>query len=231
MNWTLAISRNREALRHIVAALFALAGLAKGGSLSTLPRHVFHSILLVLRPAESAVRRLILIAAHGLILKPQAPRAFVILWHRPEDPDSTGPRARARTKAFKLFDPLKAFDLEAVRDIDEPTFVQVEGSYDPSFGFHEVPPSLAPINACDIGYRLNALMRALDNLPHQARRLARWQHRRDLALAQNRPTRLSPIRPGPPPGKRQRSMHEVDDVLKECHGLALDRLNEPPDTT
>jgi len=30
-----------------------------------------------------------------------------------------------------------------------------------------------------------------------------------------------PMRPGLPPGYRQRQKHEVDEVLAECHRLAL----------
>ncbi|MGB8817587.1 MAG: hypothetical protein WCC66_06660, partial [Rhizobiaceae bacterium] len=77
MDWNLAIRRNREQLRQIVMALFTLAGMRVGGSLFTLRRDVFAAILFVLRPAESAVRRLIVIAAHGLILKPKSTRPFV----------------------------------------------------------------------------------------------------------------------------------------------------------
>ena len=66
MDWALAIRRNRDQLKDIVLALFALARMRVGGSLFTLRRDVFAAIMLVLRPAESAVRRLIVIAAHGL---------------------------------------------------------------------------------------------------------------------------------------------------------------------
>ena len=74
-------------------------------------------------------------------------------------------------------------------------------------------------------------MRALDTIPHQARRLIRWQAKRDAALKAFRPTRLSPMRPGLPPGWRERRLHEVDDILRECHGLANDLLNAPYNTT
>ncbi|MGB8819425.1 MAG: hypothetical protein WCC66_16045, partial [Rhizobiaceae bacterium] len=69
---------------------------------------------------------------------------------------------------------------------------------------------------------------ALGDLPRQARRLARFQARRDLARKSSapfKPMRLSIFRPGLPPGWRQRPIDEVDDVLRECHGLALDMLN------
>ena len=57
MDWNLAIRRNRDQLRQIVLALFALAGMRVGGSLFTLPRSTLSMVMLVLRPAESAVRR------------------------------------------------------------------------------------------------------------------------------------------------------------------------------
>ena len=66
MDYALAIRRNRDQLKAIVLALFALARMRVGGSLFTLPRSTFSMIMLVLRPAESCVRRLIVIAAHGL---------------------------------------------------------------------------------------------------------------------------------------------------------------------
>ncbi|MGB8816678.1 MAG: hypothetical protein WCC66_02040, partial [Rhizobiaceae bacterium] len=71
---------------------------------------------------------------------------------------------------------------------------------------------------------------ALGDLPRQARRLARFQARRDLARKSSapfKPMRLSIFRPGLPPGWRQRPIHEVDDVLRECHGLALHAVNGP----
>ena len=74
MDWNAAIEKNREALKRILAALVAMAGLAGGGS--TLPRHLHRAVLRLLRPAESAVRRLVIVAARGLVvtLPPQRPR-------------------------------------------------------------------------------------------------------------------------------------------------------------
>jgi beta-lactamase class A len=83
------------------------------------------------------------------------------------------------------------------------------------------------LDATHLGQRLNAILRALDNLPRQARRLVRWQMKRDALLKAQKPTRISPMRPGLPPGWRERKIHEIDDVLRECHGLANDLLNAP----
>ena len=225
LDWVLAIRRNRDQLRQIVLALFALARMRVGGSLFTLQRDVFSAIMLVLRPAESAVRRLIVIAAHGLVMKPQPPRSVVILGHWPENPVSAMYPEIGRSRAFKLFDPLKSFDPESIWD-NQPAW---ESGYDltANHSWHDATLDYTHINATHIGQRLNALMRALDNLPRQARRLIRWQAKRDAALKAHRPTRMSPMRPGLPPGWRERRIHEIDEVLKECHGLANDRLNAP----
>jgi hypothetical protein len=57
--------------------------------------------------------------------------------------------------------------------------------------------------------------------------LKRWEAKRAAALKASKPTRMSPIRPGLPPGWRERKVHGIDTVLRECHGLANDLLNAP----
>jgi hypothetical protein len=229
LDWTLAIKRNRDQLRQIVLALFALARMRVGGSLFTLERDVFAAIMLVLRPAESAVRRLIVIAAHGVIhltsprlRGPEAGETGGSPW---SVPGIAGRRGDFSIKAFKLFDPLKSFDPESIWDNDQPAYESWLGHSDSTSGYQIIDTT--PLDATHIGQRLNALMRALDNLPHQARRLIRWQQKRDALLKASRQTRMSPMRPGLPPGWRERKIHEIDEVLRECHGLANDRLNAP----
>ncbi len=69
MNWPLAIHRNRTALLTIIVALMVSLGLVSGGRLSTLPFFLYRRALRILRPAESAVRRLIMIVAHEMKLR------------------------------------------------------------------------------------------------------------------------------------------------------------------
>jgi hypothetical protein len=226
LDWTLAIRRNRDQLRQIVLTLFALAGMRVGGSLFTIQRDVFSAIMLVLRPAESAVRRLIVIAAHGMVLKPYFSRVADLPPCGGDVRQDRGGRLSA--KAFKLFDPLKNFDREDFWDEAQRQYDNALRPLDPASGFTIIDTT--PVNATQIGQRLNALIRALDNLPAQARRLIRWQAKRDAALKAHRPTRMSPMRPGLPPGWRERKIHEIDQVLRECHSLANDLLNAPPDT-
>jgi hypothetical protein len=248
LDWTLAITRNREALQRLVAALFAFAGFIEGGALNILPRRVYRAVLLVLRPAESAVRRLIIIAAYGLIVAPRASRPF------PGNiPAGTG---QPRSPAFQLIDPLKRFsaavtlaeDSEQVdfwtedEDAEEADIcegaggkntlprISLPGYFDPVFPPPAEPLDAAFINAAHLGRRLAALKRALENISREAKRLARWQAKRRFVLADKshtKPMRLSPNRPGRPPGFRLKATHEVDSILRECHGLMLDRFAAP----
>ena len=68
MDWDKAIERNEIALLRIISAMFGLACSIHvlPGSGLMIPRRVWRAILIVLRPAEAAVRRLIIIAARHL---------------------------------------------------------------------------------------------------------------------------------------------------------------------
>ncbi|MFI0844551.1 hypothetical protein ACH196_11170, partial [Mesorhizobium sp. IMUNJ23232] len=74
MDGNAAIEKNREALKRILAMLVGMAEMAGGAS--TLPRHLYRAILRLLRPAESAARRLIIATARGIVvtLPPFRPR-------------------------------------------------------------------------------------------------------------------------------------------------------------
>ncbi|MGE3831555.1 MAG: hypothetical protein AB7F76_11230, partial [Parvibaculaceae bacterium] len=101
MDFAAAITRNSAALKGIIEALFAMLGLAGGVTVERIPRPLHSAVLRVLRPAESAVRRLIVIAAQGLVVK-MAPS-------RPMPPAPIiGRRSNSRT-SFQLFDPRKTF--------------------------------------------------------------------------------------------------------------------------
>jgi hypothetical protein len=217
IDWQLAITRNREALLTIIVALMKSIGLVDGGQLTTLPRYLYRNALLILRQAESAVRRLIVIAAHEIALrgfKLRKPRAtttnFLLL---PE-------RSEHKAPVFNLIEPLKDFSSKTA-DFDifgVPT--------KPNYASTDRTPS----PAAHLGQRLLALKNALDSIPQQAKRLARWYVARDLALKQSQPHRLSPMRPGTPPASRRAKRSEMDKVLLECHLLAIyvrDRRDSP----
>lgn len=218
MDWPLAISKNHERLLAIVAALVTLLGLSRGGRLTTLPYDLYHKALAILRPAEAAVRRLIVIAAQDLVAN--APHKL-----RTDVPNFAlfAPSCEGRVPTFNLIEPLKNFDSDETVYI----FTSNAGGNNIDLQPSELGPTLPATN---LGLRLLALKNALHSLPAQAKRLARWYQQRDLALKQNQPHRLSPMRPGLPPAWRNHHRDPVHETLHDCHSLALlarDRRGEP----
>jgi hypothetical protein len=222
INWDKAIARNREALLRIVAALFAMAGLAEGEIAATLPRHLCNHILRILRPAEAAVRRLVIVAARELVVVVVAPARHKQATTPSTTTTTTTTSNPAAVPALPLIDPLKRFDFRPRRRRAK-SFprISVIGVSEP----RPIPEGWFPspddeLDAAPIGRRLRMLKRALDDLDGHAKRFARWRARRDLGL--NRSPRFNPMRPGRPPGYRKRVLHEVDEILRECHALAHD---------
>ncbi len=308
MNGTAAINHNIEALKRILVGLVAMAGLSvlracgdgphaevRAAPRRTLPRHLRLAILRLLRPAESAARRLIIASARGLVVdlpppqKPDAKRATVESQLRrfgiavvmsPADIAGAAARraaalraARPRKPCLPLFDPPRHFSrLPKTRIVPAHAAPRIllPGLVEP----HSLPPPPSPDDAIDatrLALRLAALAAALDDLPGQARRFARWKARRaasilpceaasspglafgkpkdwlrdgggaaDTRKAPGRMKRVSPLRPGRPPGGRLsrydpaatvgRNIREVDAVLAHAHALALHAL-EHPDTS
>jgi hypothetical protein len=242
MDWPLIIERNRERLLAVLAPLFAILGLDPRTGLdprrADLPRHLYRALLITLRPAESAVRRLIIIAARGLVAKLSASRSF---------PAGLGLKLRLalekdveRIPAFCLIDPLKRFapeGFEWAKEWEKEQIlprISVPGLIDPVFADRFIPsPGLTrgpddPIGCAALRRRLRALKEALDNLPRQARRLARWKARSELARqSAAKPRRLSPFRPGYAPGYHRREREEIDIILGDCHYFAVEAWRGP----
>ncbi|WP_210325984.1 hypothetical protein [Oricola nitratireducens] len=243
INWDRAIARNRDALLRILAALFAMAGLGEREPVTTLPRHLHNHILRILRAAESAVRRLVVIAARDLVVvvaparhkqatttsttstttttTTSKPPRSVILGLDPRT-HSVKPAVQARTFSLPLLDPRKRFEFRPRRRRAKsfPRICVIGVSEPRPIPDNWLPSPDDEIDAAPLCRRLAGLKRALDNLDGHARRLARWKARRDLGL--NRTRRFHPMRPGRPPGHRKRPVHEIDDILRECHALAHD---------
>ena len=227
MDWDLAIKRNSEALRGIIEVLFAMLGLAGEATVSRIPPSLHNAVLRVLRPAESAMRRLVVIAARGLVVK-VAPSRLMPKGHM------IG-KGSAPRPSFQLFDPRKNFAGSRRAKFKriaprihffgpDPRVAALWSA--PSPAADPAPPADGLVGAERLTRRLHALKLALDDLPRQARRLARWRVRRETMPS---PKFKSPLRPGHPPGYRRKPVHEVDEVLIECHGLAWYALK--PDTS
>jgi hypothetical protein len=222
MDWARAIERNSEALKAIVTALFAMLGSATS---ARIPRNLHASVLRLLRPAESAVRRLIVIAARGLVVKSAPSRPM---------PRTPIKRSGRRRLAFRLFDARKRFQpfdrkpgprvVPRVWTIGhDPTVAALWASWQSAA---PKPPDDGQVDGSRLSLRLEALKLALDDLPRQARRLVRARAKREKMPSLKL---KAPMRPGRPPGYRKKPVHEVDHVLAECHALAWDVL--APDTS
>jgi hypothetical protein len=216
-DWAGAIERNSDALRGVIATLFIMLGDVTAERIS----QAFHrAVLRILRPAESAVRRLVVIAARGLVVKPFTPRPM------PAKPIAKGSASRPQ---FRLFDPRKS--IADYREEVAPRLlprIHVFGADPRVAALWAAHPASKPISSQDglvngqqLVRRLQALKSALDDLPRQARRLVRWRIRRKSIPSLKY---KSPLRPGLPPGHRKKKTHEVDEILAECHGLAWDAL-------
>ena len=225
MDWARAIERNSEALKRIVEALFAMLGLvADAVPAARIPQSLHRAVLRVLWPAESAVRRLVVIAARGLVVK--------LVPSRPMPKGTIIGKGGNSRPSFKLFDQRKSFAelrQHRVKYTKNPPRIHVF-PYDSLLSAPPVtispPPPDGLVNAARITRRLQALKFALDDLSRQARRLVRLRARREKI-----PTLRfkSPLRPGRPPGHRKKSIHEIDEILVECHGLACYAMK--PDTS
>ncbi|MEP7171856.1 MAG: hypothetical protein ABI705_00060 [Aestuariivirga sp.] len=223
MDWDVVIKHNSEALVGIIAALFAMLG---DVTVSRIPKPLHNSVLRILRPAESAVRRLIVIAARGLVVKLAPSRPM---------PKGTviGKGDRNRLPAFQLYDTRKYFpelSQRRIRYCKNPPRIHFF-PYDtlkpvPQPVAAPAPPPDGLVNAARLTRRLQSLKLALEDLPRHARRMARWRVRREAMKA---PKFKSPLRPGPAPGRRKRHIHPIDDILDDLHGLAWEAMK--PDTS
>ncbi len=214
MDWKLSINKNREALVTIVAGLIAMVRQA-----DTLPRPVRRQINRILRPAESALRRLIVVVTAMLSQKARADDADKT---EIQLPDFSTFATYDTLPAFALIDPHKRFGvIRRISAADIPR-ISVPGVFDRT----PLPEPKEPADAASLLRRIRKLQYALHTLPRQARRLNRLMIKR--SKAKPGPGRTGPIRPGHPPGHQTRPRHPVDAILRDCHWLALDCGLKPP---
>jgi hypothetical protein len=224
------IEVHRQTLLAIITTLFALAGFTPTRASQSIPHKLRLEILRTLRPAEAALRRLIVIAARGLILKPGQPRtmppglAKELRHHR---------QRRTSLPVFQLSDhhiPIaeparRAYAKKAPRIF---MIAPIDPTVAAIWQAHAAPPVAQPVLAEPenepLTRRLEAMRAALENLPAQARRMLRWIARRK-AMAKTRLIHCSPLRAGRAPYLPPTPLRDVDFVLERCHLLAREALS------
>jgi hypothetical protein len=109
--------------------------------------------------------------------------------------------------------------------------ISVPGLFDPVFPVQKrIPCKHDPISTAALLARVEALKSALANLPRDARRLALWKTRGELARqggAKLKPLRLSPLRPSGAPGLHRRKPRDIDEILGDCHHFAVQPWDAP----
>jgi hypothetical protein len=213
INWTRAIETNRGALEQVVEEIFGLLKFALTGTPKLWPHEIQAMVRRLLRPTESALRRLIIIMARDVKVK-LPPK-------RPMPKGLKIPRKASGRMAFRLYDARKRF-----APVTESTPEPKRG---PRIHFFHGPAPLVPApvpqkrkpNPATLFKRYEALKSALEDLPRQAKRMALWRLRRQ---AKANVKFKSPLRPGQPPGHQKRPRFAIDHVLAICHGLAHEAL-------
>ncbi|KQZ12776.1 hypothetical protein ASD44_00880 [Mesorhizobium sp. Root554] len=256
------IAWNVVALRRIVVSLVAMA--AGNGAL---PRHLHRAVLRLLRPAESATRRLIIAMAATPQMREKETIALAAQ-ARESIPASLQKAGARRRRQFMPRMPLQpavrpALSRLALPLLDPPTYpfrrarvaqaavprLWIVGSTQPrpALALPAAPGDL--LDATRLRLRLAAVSRALDDLPGQALRFARWQARRaafeagqshvaagaqdriGVAVgAQDRMRFRWPLRPGRPPGSSLAG-GAVQSVLAQAHALGWWALEQRADTS
>jgi hypothetical protein len=253
---TAAIERNTTALRRVLAGIVGMARLegqfsvipqqsapphdaavaARGKPSPTLPRYLYLAVLRLLRPAESAARRLIIAAARTLVatLSPRRPVSAPV--HQPGGVPlpPCNPGSALHPSRFPLLDPPRYPTRWRKPVSSSVPRICVPGLTER----HRLPPPPSPgdpIDATRLARRIAALVAVLGDLPGQARRFARWRARRAARLQAKdgaRPARrLWPLRFGRPPGSRSGSHRhdgsEIDGILAHTHSVAVFALDRP----
>ncbi|NRC55728.1 hypothetical protein [Neoaquamicrobium sediminum] len=200
-------------------------------------------MLRLLRPAEAAARRLIVVAARDLVvtLPPARPRKPAPQPAAPAlrrlgiavSPLATGAAAAITAPArprpapsLSLVDPIRLPRPRRHVPPHRAPRISFPGAADRR-PLPQPPAPDDPLDATRLGLRLRALADALDDLPKHARRFARWRARRDREVTAGRVRRLSPLRPGRPPGARRSSTREIHEVLADLQWFAQQALARP----
>ena len=259
MDWKRAVESKRGPLVVEVLKLFAMIGLSEGVAIERISRPLHRQVLAILRTAESAVRRLIIAAARDIVVEPRPPRpARERPKTSREDKATADGEARAESKQKRKRHPLFCL-FDAPRHIKK-FFGRKRRRPEPRIRFfpapepdtrHPIfrglrqpePPPLPPppptpvmekkvddgmVSAKTLVRRLLAVLDAVQDIPRHARRYALWQAR---PYEERHPQRRSALRPGRPPGFRQRAKYEIDEILKDCHWLARNVMPQLDDTS
>ena len=221
MDWSPYINRNRDILLRLIVVVFGLIGMGEGGRPASITRLMRSKVLHTLRPAESALRRMIFVMATEMERSGYVPPKW-LKRAKPEISLEPNTEKRARMPAFRLIDPRKWFWTTSTKSrprakhMPRITIIGYDEDDRPEPPKpYQVPMDDDLLDAEKLYGRLLAVKNALDDLPRQARRMLRLK-----ARDPNQFVFKHPMRPGLPPGYRRKGDDEIDEVLRDCHQIA-----------
>lgn len=212
MNWQRVLEHNRTALLGLLTVMLSM--LPESGKIARVAKR---RVIALLLPSEACLRRLIVIVMRNMAVLAVKPRVA---------PGSSIPRGQSdgeRVPAFGLFDPRRLVGNEGKRRKGRGPNIGFFDEWEPQ-GRKPVATDADELDSTNLHRRIAAMQRALDDLPGQARRLMQVIARRKLTG--NRKVRV--MRPGRPPGHREKGQREIDRMLADLNYLALWVLEEPP---
>ncbi|MEM1377981.1 MAG: hypothetical protein AAGG69_11405 [Pseudomonadota bacterium] len=211
-DWHRAIDLNRAALLRVVTVLFGLLSVGEAEGTVFLSPRAPRRLLRVLVPAETAMRRLIYICVRVFKI-PSSKAATNRKYLLPDFASfSNVPENVSRIPAFKMADSIGWITMTPR------TGSRAERAFDDE-------AALGPVSCTDLLRRVKAMEAALKDMRKASRRMAREVAKR--AAAPLGPKCL-PVLRKLPPGRRLNGRKEVDDILRECNGLACDVDRWPP---
>jgi hypothetical protein len=254
MDFDFSIERNRGELLPIIVALFAKIGLVEGGMVERLSRPLYRKVLVRLRAAEAAVRRLIIVMARNIKVEPRPKRSmpkglvrsrngtFQGKGSGKDNGQGQSQEKRPRRPTFNLFDPERRADFGKVRRRRrkgpkvEPR-VHVIYPSNPHIPWFlrgrpaPPPPAPQPVetvkdNTVSAKGLCRRLFAIMYALTHMEREAERYARLFAKPIEERRPQRERALRYGRPPGWRDKPTHDVHQILKECHWL-ISELPKP----
>jgi len=169
MDWDHAINRNSGVLTGIVETLFVMLGLVGEATVSRISWPTYSAVLRILRTAESCLRRLIVVAARGVVVKAAVARPKLAGAVKPAKCGISRP-------SFQLFDPQTRIVLPRRRN-PKRTVPRIH-MFNADGEFITIGPPMRPakapartksadglVNAARVIRRLEALESALADLP------------------------------------------------------------------
>lgn len=228
-DWLQIIAFQTKQLANVLALVETFLFAADGTPWIFISRATRTRVLQLLRPAESALRRLIILIAETQ-LKPLSAHAIARLM-KPPKAQPLGEyaltllrsRNRKRQYRFDLIDLETEFG-EVIEVTDHNRSVLFPAKHKRALSEKPDPHAL-DIKAAPLRKRLLTLHAALKRARHHARAFQKLK-----TLHQNAKSVFLPLKVGLPLGMRRSSSrpNEAEEVLADCHYFAREALNSAP---